>query len=197
MNTLLRDRKALKRLVESYGKQDVLNFVRHLNENENKRWFKLNTYDFLAKQNKIDCAEFGEEDYEHMTLKDLLYYMQHDKDGAILWEDTFDEAKEAFYNYYRRTPQIIKKASNALNILSTCDTILEGPDCVYSAPVGDWIGRHENVDFICDEYEEDEDGTEYDFIVGIDKEENIIVFTGDYRSGDDTAFLLVGLNPKI
>lgn len=32
MNTLLKDRKELKRLVESYGKQDVLNFVKHLNE---------------------------------------------------------------------------------------------------------------------------------------------------------------------
>ena len=30
--TLLRDRKILKRLVESYGKKDVLNFVKHLNE---------------------------------------------------------------------------------------------------------------------------------------------------------------------
>ena len=32
MNTLNRDRNTLKRLVESYGKKDVLNFVRHLNE---------------------------------------------------------------------------------------------------------------------------------------------------------------------
>ena len=30
--TLLKDRMALKRLVESYGKKDVLDFVRHLNE---------------------------------------------------------------------------------------------------------------------------------------------------------------------
>lgn len=32
MNTLNRDRNILKRLVESYGKKDVLNYVRHLNE---------------------------------------------------------------------------------------------------------------------------------------------------------------------
>ena len=32
---LLRDRKTLKRLVEQYGKKDVLNFVRHLNESVN------------------------------------------------------------------------------------------------------------------------------------------------------------------
>lgn len=32
MTTLNRDRNTLKRLVESYGKKDVLNFVRHLNE---------------------------------------------------------------------------------------------------------------------------------------------------------------------
>lgn len=30
--TLLKDRMTLKRLVESYGKKDVLNYVRHLNE---------------------------------------------------------------------------------------------------------------------------------------------------------------------
>ena len=30
--TLLKDRMTLKRLVESYGKKDVLNFIRHLNE---------------------------------------------------------------------------------------------------------------------------------------------------------------------
>ena len=34
-NTLLKDRTILKRLVESYGKKDVLNFVRHLNESAN------------------------------------------------------------------------------------------------------------------------------------------------------------------
>ena len=34
-NTLLKDRMTLKRLVESYGKKDVLNFVRHLNESMN------------------------------------------------------------------------------------------------------------------------------------------------------------------
>lgn len=33
--TLLRDRITLKRLVESYGKKDVLNFVRQLNESVN------------------------------------------------------------------------------------------------------------------------------------------------------------------
>ena len=33
--TLLRDSITLKRLVESYGKKDVLNFVRHLNESTN------------------------------------------------------------------------------------------------------------------------------------------------------------------
>jgi hypothetical protein len=32
MNTVNKDRETLKRLVESYGKQDVLKFVNHLNE---------------------------------------------------------------------------------------------------------------------------------------------------------------------
>ena len=47
MNTLNRDRNTLKRLVESYGKKDVLNFVRHLNES-------FDEYDFLDYD---DCYE--------------------------------------------------------------------------------------------------------------------------------------------
>ena len=47
MNTLNRDRNTLKRLVESYGKKDVLNFVRHLNES-------FDNYDFLDYD---DCYE--------------------------------------------------------------------------------------------------------------------------------------------
>ena len=47
MNTLNRDRNTLKRLVESYGKNDVLNFVRRLNES-------FDEYDFLDYD---DCYE--------------------------------------------------------------------------------------------------------------------------------------------
>ena len=47
MNTLSRDRNTLKRLVESYGKKDVLNFVRRLNES-------FDEYDFLDYD---DCYE--------------------------------------------------------------------------------------------------------------------------------------------
>lgn len=46
--TLLRDRKTLKRLVEQYGKKDVLNFVRHLNESVNaSRYTSLQLADML------------------------------------------------------------------------------------------------------------------------------------------------------
>ena len=46
--TLLRDRKALKRLVEQYGKKDVLNFVRHLNESVNdSRYTSLQIADLM------------------------------------------------------------------------------------------------------------------------------------------------------
>lgn len=48
MNTLHRDRNTLKRLVESYGKKDVLNFVKHLNED-----FDDSDYDFLFDDKKI------------------------------------------------------------------------------------------------------------------------------------------------
>ena len=46
--TLLRDRKTLKRLVEQYGKKDVLNFVRHLNESATgSRYTSLQLADML------------------------------------------------------------------------------------------------------------------------------------------------------
>ena len=46
--TLLRDRKTLKRLVEQYGKKDVLNFVRHLNESVNdSRYTSLQIADLI------------------------------------------------------------------------------------------------------------------------------------------------------
>ena len=38
MKQIDKDRNSLKRLVESYGKKDVLNYVRHLNENTDDWW---------------------------------------------------------------------------------------------------------------------------------------------------------------
>ena len=53
--TLLRDRKTLKRLVEQYGKKDVLNFVRHLNESVNaSRYTSLQLADMLEMYYKDD-----------------------------------------------------------------------------------------------------------------------------------------------
>lgn len=34
MNTVKQDRESLKRLIEAYGKEDVVKFIRHLNESE-------------------------------------------------------------------------------------------------------------------------------------------------------------------
>ena len=46
--TLLKDRMTLKRLVESYGKKDVLNFVRHLNESASgSRYTSLQLADMI------------------------------------------------------------------------------------------------------------------------------------------------------
>ena len=53
--TLIRDRKTLKRLVEQYGKKDVLNFVRHLNESVNaSRYTSLQLADMLEMYYKDD-----------------------------------------------------------------------------------------------------------------------------------------------
>ena len=57
MNTLNRDRNTLKRLVESYGKKDVLNFVRHLNESAN-----ASGYTSLQLADLIDAAIEDDDD---------------------------------------------------------------------------------------------------------------------------------------
>ena len=57
MNTLSRDRNTLKRLVESYGKNDVLNFVRRLNESADNNF----PYDELRRLTPITYEEA--EDY--------------------------------------------------------------------------------------------------------------------------------------
>ena len=66
MNTLNRDRNALKRLVESYGKKDVLNFVRHLNEGS----------EYIAP-NILICVDTSgsvdKESYDKYLINDILY----------------------------------------------------------------------------------------------------------------------------
>lgn len=57
--TLLRDRMILKRLVESYGKKDVLNFVRHLNESVN-----ITRNDLEAFRNGCNCGVYFASSYE-------------------------------------------------------------------------------------------------------------------------------------
>lgn len=51
--TLLKDRMTLKRLVESYGKKDVLDFVRHLNESVN-----ITQNDLEAFRNGCYCGVY-------------------------------------------------------------------------------------------------------------------------------------------
>ena len=57
--TLLKDRMILKRLVESYGKKDVLNFVRHLNESVN-----ITQNDLEAFRNGCYCGVYIASDFE-------------------------------------------------------------------------------------------------------------------------------------
>ncbi len=65
MNTLIKDRNTLKRLVESYGKKDVINFVRHLNETSK-----------YATPNLLICVDTSGsvdlESYDKYSINDLL-----------------------------------------------------------------------------------------------------------------------------
>lgn len=79
--TLLRDRKALKRLVEQYGKKDVLNFVRHLNESVN-----ITRNDLEAFRNGCNCGVYFASSYEGAPV----YSFNLDEwcpDGDVLIDD--------------------------------------------------------------------------------------------------------------
>ena len=80
-NALLRDRMILKRLVESYGKKDVLNFVRHLNESVN-----ITRNDLEAFRNGCNCGVYFASSYEGAPV----YSFNLDEwcpDGDVLIDD--------------------------------------------------------------------------------------------------------------
>ena len=114
MNTLLRDRNTLKRLVESYGKQDVLNFVKHLNESSHVdkdyaermklSWNKI----FLAPG--ADNNQFvgffdtnleilSEEYYDEIPLKTLAAVKRGSKLYVGIYANEMDEGGKMNYNY--------------------------------------------------------------------------------------------------
>lgn len=103
MNTLNRDRNTLKRLVESYGKNDVLNFVRHLNEAAN-----VSGYTSLQLADLIDAA-IEDDDY---TLDEVTAQIAEPWNAALRrakledgiaagWEDMPDaeDVRDSGYFY--------------------------------------------------------------------------------------------------
>ncbi len=75
MNTVNRDRETLKRLVESYGKQDVLKFVKHLNE---------------------ESEEYSDGDYIASMLNSMCNSPRYTRANQIadISEDIADESEE-------------------------------------------------------------------------------------------------------
>lgn len=106
MNTLNKDRNILKRLVESYGKKDVLNFVRHLNENTNElteeeKTAILSSIDFYVFQSggssyAAEDDEYGIFDDAEIKNNKLILYI--DGIGYDLIYD-IDEAPNFEYTY--------------------------------------------------------------------------------------------------
>ena len=81
--TLLKDRMTLKRLVESYGKKDVLNFVRQLNESAN-----ITQDDLEAFRNGCNCGVYFASSYEGAPA----YSFNLDEwcpDGDVLIDDLY------------------------------------------------------------------------------------------------------------
>lgn len=126
MNTLNRDRNTLKRLVESYGKKDVLNFVRHLNENingltEEEKSAVINSIDFYMFESGgssfyADDDEFGrfyDAELQGETLKLYIsdeYDLGDPEDGY-----EYDTCLLRFLKSSPRDKQLIKNLLNRIN----------------------------------------------------------------------------------
>lgn len=81
--TLLRDRITLKRLVESYGKKDVLNFVRQLNESANITRNDLETF-----RNGCNCGVYFPSSYDYEDAPAYSFNLDEwCPDGDVLIDD--------------------------------------------------------------------------------------------------------------
>jgi len=96
MNTVNRDRETLKRLVESYGKQDVLKFVNHLNEGINEDDAITYIYDTVNNEQYI----------KSQLVQDVYSYCKYDKNVLIAsminaWVPDSEEDQNDVYNEWR------------------------------------------------------------------------------------------------
>lgn len=126
MNTLNRDRNTLKRLVESYGKKDVLNFVRHLNENingltEEEKNAVINSIDFYMFESGgssfyADDDEFGRFYDAELQGETLKLYISDEYDLGDP-EDGY-EYTVCLLRFLKSSPrdkQLIKNLLNRIN----------------------------------------------------------------------------------
>lgn len=94
MNTLNRDRNTLKRLVESYGKKDVLNFVKHLNEEQTDSLFLddiIYNPQYRRSQLVQDISSYLYDDNRRtMLINSIVYHWV----GSDLKDDMLDEWSE-------------------------------------------------------------------------------------------------------
>ena len=82
MKTIEKDRNILKRLVESYGKADVVKFVKHLNEDKDDDFPEYEDDD-IDKASNIDYDDpndmFGDnlsdEEYKKLVTKDVVHFV--------------------------------------------------------------------------------------------------------------------------
>ena len=71
MNTLNRDRNTLKQLVESYGKKDVLTFIKHLNEEQTDSLY-------------IDDIIYNQQYRRSRLVQDISPYLHDDSNEDML-----------------------------------------------------------------------------------------------------------------
>ena len=170
--TLLRDRKTLKRLVEQYGKKDVLNFVRHLNESSVFDTIK-NSAGPLSKDEYMNPLQY------RLTLSDTSFTNKHLEDLV----------KICIYSYISNgafRPGHEEKDFNAV-VSAICRSDRDAYDFLYVVPTwdyydgpdaNDWGGRTiTGIDNDGNEFEDDfyplgsflPDIFDHAYIVGVDE----------------------------
>ena len=100
MRTIKQDRATLQRLVESYGKADVVKFVKHINE-DNEGYEEDDDYDpvreaAVDKHIKAYERNIGPIDPENMNMLRTLFYSMYS-------EGYFHGRK----SYYDENPQYV------------------------------------------------------------------------------------------
>ena len=175
MNTLNRDRNTLKRLVESYGKKDVLTFIRHLNEEQTESLYiddVIYNQQYRRSQLVQDISSYIHDDSHKNMLIDSIVLLWSGSDFDLkddLTDDWSEDIAELLdiLSEYKEVYALHLEASDKV-----MDRLRDGHDIINTGASGMDDDRYSVI--------------EYDY-------DNCKVYAF-VNSVDDTASLYVGIN---